>query len=83
MKKECCFNYHNKEIEILGSNKIVRTVSIKNGKGYKSVTKYHKGKKTGSSKKSIHKSHIVSIKKREFIPGLFLDCKCKEKKMAK
>jgi len=25
----------------------------------------------------------VSIKKREFIPGLFLDCKCKEKKIAK
>ena len=83
--KKCCFNYHNKEIEIQGDTKIVRKVSIKNGKGYKSVTKYHKGKKTGSSKKSIHKSHIVSIKKREFIPGLFLDCKCKEKekKMAK
>jgi len=75
--KKCCFNYHNKEIETQGSTKIIRTVSIKNGKGYKSVTKYHKGKKTGSSKKPIHSSHMRSIKKREFIPGLFLDCKCK------
>jgi hypothetical protein len=71
------FNYYNKEIEQSGSNKIVRKVSIKNGKGYKSVTRYHKGKKTGSSKKTIHKSHIASIKNRKFIPGLFLDCKCK------
>ena len=77
MKKECCFNYQNKEVEIQGSQKIVRKVSIKNGRGYKSVTKYYKGKKTGSSKKPIHKSHIVSIKKREFIPGLFIDCKYK------
>lgn len=80
MEKEC-FNYYNKEIETLGSKKIVRKVSIKNGRGYKSVTKYYKGKKTSSSKKPIHKSHIVSIKKKEFIPGLFLDCKCKEKKI--
>ena len=77
MNKECCFNYHNKEVEQLGSQKIVRKVSIKNGRGYKSVTKYYKGKRTGFSKKPIHKSHIVSIKKREFIPGLFIDCKCK------
>ena len=81
--KKCCFNYHNKEIDIKGDQKIVRTVSIKNGSGYKSVTKYHKGKKTGSSTKRIHKSHIVSIKNKEFVPGLFLDCQCKEKKIAK
>lgn len=75
--KKVCFNYYNKEIEQLGDTKIVRKVSIKNGRGYKSVTKYHKGKRMGSSKKSIHKSHIASIKKKEFIPGLFIDCKCK------
>jgi hypothetical protein len=75
--KTVCYKYCNKETEQLGSKKIVRKVSIKNGKGYKSVTKYHKGKKTGSSKKQIHKSHIESIKNRKFVPGLFLDCKCK------
>ena len=75
--KKVCFNYYNTEIEQLGSQKIVRKVSIKNGRGYKSVTKYYRGKRTGFSKKPIHKSHIASIKKKEFIPGLFIDCKCK------
>jgi len=75
------FNYENTESKSQsGGKKIVRKVSIKNGKGYKSVTKYHKGKKTTSVKKPIHKSHIDSIKKGEFIPGLFMDCKCREKK---
>lgn len=40
------FNYENTETKTqFGGKKIVRKVSIKNGKGYKSVTKYHKGKK--------------------------------------
>lgn len=74
------FNYENTEIKSQsGGKKIVRKVSIKNGKGYKSVTKYHKGKKIDSSKKPIHKSHVQSIKRGKFIPGLFSDCKCREK----
>ena len=80
------FNYENKE-EIKaqsGGKKIVRKVSIKNGRGYKSVTMYHKGKKTSSIKKPIHKTHIMRIKSRKFIPGLFSDCrpgqKCKTRK---
>ena len=37
------FNYKNTEVKTMtGGSKIVRKVSIKNGKGYKSVTKYHK-----------------------------------------
>lgn len=39
------FNYQNTEVKMTGGARIVRKVSIKNGKGYKSVTKYHKGKK--------------------------------------
>jgi hypothetical protein len=75
------FNYENTETKTqFGGKKIVRKVSIKNGKGYKSVTKYHKGKKTGSIKKPIHKSHIMSIKTGTFIPGLFIDCQYKEKR---
>ena len=74
------FNYQNKEVKIhKGGQKTVRKVSIKNGKGYKSVTKYHKGKKIGTSKKPIHHSHIGLIKIGKFIPGLFTDCNCTKK----
>ena len=75
------FNYENTETKTQsGGKKIVRKVSIKNGKGYKSVTKYHKGNKTSFSKKPIHKSHILTIRNGVFIPGLFMDCKGREKK---
>ena len=70
------FNYENTEVkQQMGGSKVVRKVSIKNGKGYKSVTKYHKGKKIGTMKKPIHKSHIQLIQLGTFIPGLFADCK--------
>ena len=69
-------DYYNREVSMSGGKKIVRKVTIKNGKGYKSVTKYHKGKKIGSVKKPIHKNHISLIKIGKFIPGLFSDCKC-------
>ena len=74
------FNYQNTEVKtIKGGRKVVRKVSIKNGKGYKSVTKYLKGKKTKTVKKPIHKDHISLIKNGKFIPGLFSDCDCKGK----
>lgn len=75
------FNYENKETVIQKGGKVVRSVSIKKGRGYKSITKYHKGKKLYTVKKPIHKNHIELIKKGKFIPGLFQDCKnCKTKK---
>jgi len=75
------FNYQNTEVKTMtGGSKVVRKVSIKNGKGYKSITKYRKGKKTGTIKKPIHKAHIKLIHVGKFIPGLFLDCNCREKK---
>jgi hypothetical protein len=75
------FNYKNHEVKIIShGSKVLRKVSIKNGRGYKSVTKYHKGKKTSTIKKPIHKDHIELIKKGKFIPGLFLDCTCKTQK---
>lgn len=82
------FSYHNTEAKVMtGGGKIVRKVSIKNGKGYKSVTKYHKGKKMYTSKKPIHSDHVELIKKGKFIPGLFLECshndKCKTRKNRK
>jgi len=73
------FNYQNTEIKMNGGGKIVRKVSIKNGKGYKSVTKYHKGKKIYTNKKPIHNDHVGLIKTGKFIPGLFLECSHREK----
>ena len=74
------FNYENTEVKTMtGGRKVVRKVFIKNGKGYKSVTKYRKGRKTNTIKKPIHNDHIELIQVGQFIPGLFSDCDCKEK----
>ena len=76
------FNYENTETKIQKGGKIIRKVSIKKGRGHKSITKYHRGKKLYTVKKPIHKEHIKLIKKGKFIPGLFKDCKnCKTKKL--
>jgi hypothetical protein len=77
------FNYQNTEIKTQMGGKLVRKVSIKNGKGYKSVTKYRKGKNMGTIKKHIHEDHIQLIKSGKFIPGLFNDCNCKSRKTKK
>lgn len=75
------FNYENTEVVAQKGGKIVRKVSIKKGRGYKTITKYHRGKKLYTVKKPIHSSHVKLIKKGKFIPGLFKDCKnCKTKK---
>lgn len=75
------FNYENIEVKHQsGGKKIVRKVSIKNGKGYKSITKYYKGNKTNIVKKPINESHIKFIQIGKFIPGLFNDCKYEKKK---
>lgn len=74
-------DYENTEVVLQKGGKVVRKVSIKKGKGYKSITKYRKGKKISTIKKPIHKEHIKLIKMGKFIPGLFNDCKgCKTKK---
>jgi hypothetical protein len=74
------FNYENTETKIQSGGKVVRKVSIKKGRGYKSVTKYHKGKKIYTVRKPIHKEHIQLIKGGKFIPGLFQDCKTKKRR---
>ena len=74
-------NYENTETKVQQGGKIVRKVSIKKGRGYKSITKYRNGKKMFTIKKPIHKHHIEMIKNGKFIPGLFRDCKgCRTKK---
>lgn len=68
------FNYENLEVKQIGGTKIERKVSVKNGKGYKSVTRYRKGKKTMTVKKPIHRDHLKKIKNGIFVVGLFNDC---------
>lgn len=70
------FIYENTETTKRGGKKIVRKVSIKNGKAIKSVTKYHGGKHIGTAKKPIHKKHVEMIRLGKFVKGLFSDCKC-------
>jgi hypothetical protein len=73
-------NYENTEVKTqIGGSKTVRTVTIKNGKGYKSVTKFRNGKKVKTVKKHIPTDQISLILKGKFIPGLFADCNCREK----
>jgi hypothetical protein len=72
------FNYNNLDTKQHGGKKTVRNVSIKNGKGYKSVSQYKRGKKMFSVKKPLTVLEIVTIQRGEFIPGLFSDCKGSE-----
>lgn len=69
------FNYTNTEMKQRGCSKIVRNVTIRRGKGHKSVTKYNGGKRIYSVKKKLRRCDVSSIKKGKFIKGLFDDCK--------
>lgn len=69
-------DYKNTETRIYGGGKkVVRKVSIKNGKGYKRVLSYRRGKKVSDVKMPISPEHIQKIQSGEFIAGLFQDCK--------
>ncbi len=78
------FNYDNKEVKVSqAGGKIVRKVSIKNGKGYKSISRYHRKKHTGTVRKALKTGEIQMIKMGKFIPGLFNNCKSCTKKRRK
>lgn len=69
------YTYSNIEIKMMpNGRKTVRKVYVKNGKGYKTVTKYRRGRKLSSVKRPIHLDHIDQIQKCKFVPGLFSDC---------
>ena len=75
------FNYQNTEETHHHGGKTVRKVSIKGGKGYKSISKYHKKKHIGTFRKTLKRAEIQMIKLGKFIPGLFKNCKsCRKKK---
>lgn len=69
------FSYFNADIHQNGGRKTIRKVSIKNGKGHKTMTQYKKGKKMFTVKKPLTVIEIVTIQRGQFIPGLFSDCK--------
>jgi hypothetical protein len=70
------FSYSNTEsCNQTGGKKSIRKVSIKNGKGHKTMTQYTKGKKMFTVKKPLTVIEIVTIQRGQFIPGLFSDCK--------
>ena len=69
------FSYCNTGISQNGGRKTIRKVSIKNGKGHKSITQYKKSKKMFSDKKPLSMIEIVTIQRGQFMPGLFSDCK--------
>jgi len=75
------FHYNNIEVKQNQSGgKIVRKVSIKKGKGYKSISKYHRKKHIGTIRKTLKSNEIQMIKLGKFIPGLFNTCKSCTKK---
>lgn len=74
--KNIDLNYKNTEIKrYQHGGKLVRKVSIKNGKGYKSISKYHRKKHIGTVRKTLKRAEIQMIKLGKFIPGLFDNCK--------
>lgn len=74
------FHYMNVERNHTGGKKMVRTVKIRNGKGYKSVKVYSRKRCMGTAKRQLTEDEIHKIHNRQFITGLFNDCKiCKIK----
>jgi hypothetical protein len=69
------FSYRSTQVAITGGKKQVRNVTIKNGKGYKSVEHYCKGKCNSTMKRRLLLKEIQMIQRNEYIPGLFKNCK--------
>jgi hypothetical protein len=74
------FDYNNTQVVQSGGKRFVRKVSIKNGKGHKSVKYYKNGRMVSNVKKGLNPVEVGFIKRGEFIPGLFKDCPCNKTK---
>lgn len=68
------FSYQSTQIAMNGGKKLVRNVTIKNGKGYKSVDRYCKGKCNSTMKRRLVLKEIQMIQRNQYIPGLFKSC---------
>jgi len=74
------FHYSNVQRHQYGTNKTMRKVVIKKGKGYKSISFYKNGKLLRTVKRRLPIDHVTMIKNKQFITGLFSDCKTKKKR---
>ena len=73
------FHYSNIQRHQYGTNKTMRKVVIKKGKGYKSISFYKNGKLIRTVKRRLPLEHVNMIKQKQFIPRLFSDCKTRKK----
>lgn len=73
------FHFSSTQKHQHGGKKVVRNVTIRNGKGHKKVTHYKGNKKISTVKKPLKSFEIELIKIGKFIPGLFKDCGCGKK----
>jgi hypothetical protein len=79
-RKHKGFHFSSNQKHIHKGKKTVRKVLIRNGKGFKSVSHYHKGKHIHTAKKPLNLLEVGLIKVGKFIPGLFKDCGCNKTK---
>ena len=70
------FHFSSQQKYVNKGKKTVRKVVVRGGKGFKSVSNYHKGKHIYTAKKPLNTMEIAQIKLCKFIPGLFKDCPC-------
>lgn len=70
------FEYGSVQYHMENGKVKMQKVHINGSKGYKEVVeKTSRGKTAKKSRKPLTKSEIRCIKKCQFIPGLFKDCK--------
>jgi len=77
------FKYKNVEHKHTSGKKTMRKVHIQNGKGYKSVVFFNKGRQNKTVKRRLSAHEINHICAGKFIPGLFNDCHPKKKQSYK
>jgi hypothetical protein len=76
------FAYHSEQIHSEGGKTRRNIVSIKNGKGYKSVEIFGaNGKVKTRKRRALKKSELDCIHRNKFIPGLFKDCISRQNKL--
>lgn len=73
------FSYESVQTHMAGGKIQVRNVTIKNGKGYKSVSRYCKGKCNSTVKRRLLLKDIEMIQRHQYIPALFKDCRPKNR----
>jgi len=74
------FHFHSKQHCQHGGKKTVRQVSIKNGKGHKSIVYYDQNKMVAKASEKLKQGEVELIKVGKFIPGLFKSMKMKSRK---